>query len=102
MISNEKRQALASQIQKGDLTAAVQIYEKIANRSIHRTMLEKFIKNIHPFNHTDPKSHDPIQMYKSILQAISERRKREREATQQAEQLIQTILHDTKPQPIAL
>lgn len=103
MIHNEQRAALAAQLVKGDLIQAVKIYEKIAKRKIHRSMLEKFVENLHPFRGDAPGSHDPLQMYQAIAQAIAERQQREREATQKAADLLQTILRDTKPtQPIAL
>lgn len=103
MIDQTARAALAAQLVKGDLPIAAQIYEKNTKRKIHRSMLEKFIKGLHPFRAQGENPHDPAAMFAAIAEAVRQRKAREKKATIEANELIQTIIRDTTPpQPIAL
>ncbi len=101
MIQTTARETLKANLQNGDLITAAQIYEKNTNRSIHPSLLQKFIAGKHRFTGKAPKAHQPLQMYQAIAEAVAQRKAKEYEATIAANQLLQTILRDTKPQPIA-
>lgn len=102
MIDTEQIDALAAQLQPGDLVGAVKIYEKIAYRQISTSILQKFIRRRHPFTGRRPGSHQPIDMYRAIAQAVAQRCRHEQETTRKAAELVMQIIHDTTPRtPIA-
>lgn len=101
MIDQATRDILRQQIRKGDYETAAKIYKQIVNRYVTPRYLEKFLKGQkNPSG--KPGCHDPLKMFEAAAEAVRQRIEREQNATQTATKLIETILRDTKPQPIAL
>lgn len=92
MIHQSERDELLKQIRKGDYEAATKIYQNNTMRYINRRYLQRFLEGKNnPTGHR-PTAHQPLQMYRAIVQAIANRQQREAEATEQAAQIRNTTL----------
>lgn len=101
MIDQPTRDTLENQIRKGDYEAAAQIYHKLVKKTITPRYLQKFLKGQKNPTGTRPHSHQPLQMFHALTQAVKERTDRQQQQTQAAQQLLQTIhSHTTQTKPI--
>lgn len=106
MIHQSERDALRTQIKKGDYEVAAKIYKDKHIRQVGRRYLQRFMEGLNNPSGTRPGSHQPIDMYEAVAQAVRERIQRENETTERARamryKLIEKITLDTAPKPVAL
>lgn len=111
MIDQQQRDLLLANVKTGqeDYETAALIYQKATGLTIHPRYLEKFLKGQRRCHSGKPKRHQPVEMYRSVAEAIAQRHQREKreketqtsEASRIYQNLIKIIQKDTKPQPIA-
>lgn len=107
MIHQSERDALAQQIKKGDYQVASNIYQEMHMRYVNRRYLQRFIEGKNQCTGARAGSHQPLDMYKAVAEAIRQRLERDQDNTGQAneirQRLIDQITRDTTPhQPVAL
>lgn len=100
MIDQAIRNNLKDQIRKGDYEIAAQIYQKLVKKRITPRYLHKFIHGTHNPTGQRPGTHDPLRMFEAVATAVRQRQTAAQNANTAAQKLIETILIDTKPQPI--
>jgi len=73
MIPYEDRTKVKEKMIGADLRVAVEIYKENTGRNISHQMLYCFIAGRKPCDGMRPSSHQPVEMYRAICQAIHKR-----------------------------
>lgn len=103
MINPDSLARLRALVRKGDYVKAAQIYRERYKKPITPRHLQYFIAGESAQSQPpDDRRHDPLKMLAAVSEAISTRQARERDASKQADALINKIITDTSPlTPIA-
>ena len=87
MIDQKAREELLRLVKPGDYAEASAIYEQKQGRPIYFRYLEKFLKGDRKVKGENPGSHQPLDMYAAIVDAIKAREQRAAEMTKAAREL---------------
>lgn len=88
MIAQSERDALRARIHaQTDYVAAARIYSAKTGRSIHHRYLYKFLSGERAVTGQKPGSHQPLQMWEAIVEAIGQREREAEKMTAEARAL---------------
>lgn len=92
MISQDERNELRKRLNaKTDYVRAAHIYEKQTGRSIHHRYLYKLLTGERKVEGTKAGSHQPLQMWEAIVEAIRQRENEGEEMTTRAREIRQRL-----------
>lgn len=91
MISPEERAALVERVKKGDYVQAALIYKENTGMEIASRTLLHYLKFTPSNEGFGVSKHDPGEKYRAVLLAVVRRERKEKEATEAARQLRETM-----------
>lgn len=93
MISKEDREALKRRVdgRSADYATAAEIYQRITGRSISSKYLYKFITGERMVQGKKAGSHNPLNLYESLVEAVEIRERNEAEMKVRAKELRQRL-----------
>jgi hypothetical protein len=105
-VSLSERAKLREQIKQGDYAAAARIYVKKNGLNITANYISRFFRGDRNGSVKIQRRHQPLAMYRAMVQAIETRNANAQTANAQAaelrRQLIEKIQRDTRSSPITL
>lgn len=93
MISSEQKEALSKRVVGGasDYNNAAEIYQALTGLSITPRYLYKFITGERKVTGAKPGSHNPVDLYEALVEAVTRREKKESEMKARAKALTERL-----------
>ena len=92
MISQKQRDSLRKRINpKSDYKKAAELYEAKTGRYIHHRYLYKLLTGERKVEGTKPGSHQPLQMWEAMVDAIQYREMKDEEMTGKAREMLERL-----------
>lgn len=101
-ITKEARKELLKHVIRPDWEKAAQIYHKNSKKPIYPRYLERFLRCYSNPTGRAAGSHQPLQMFEAIAEAVAQRQTIERAQTAHALEILARKIHIDKPATIAL